>query len=413
MTAFKVYKFGGSSVSTKETLKKVVDILKKDAQRKIIVVSAVGKSHKNDAKVTDLLVDFYNSKAGFDKIEKKFFELKDDDFTKRLLTETKKDLAQNFYYDNVLSKGEYITARILAEEFGCLFVDSKELFLFNAFGELKKKETYKRIKTLENVSRNVVVPGFYGIDEQGKIRLFSRGGGDVTGGVIADALNAEKYLNYTDVSGILSANPEIVNRPETIKEISYDALKTLARLGVCAIHTDVFKYLKNAELEIRNTFEPNGKYTRVVKDTREKSVLITGGENVVEIDISCDGDEQDVLSRATAVLFKSGAETLNADCMPYLVQLTVGNANEEIYSEIAETFSSGSVKIKKKIKLLHIAFMNERVESGKVFDILQQERINPVCSYSSKNVLTIATKEKDYERAVKKIYDSFFGMKHG
>lgn len=407
MTLFKVYKFGGSSVSTKETLKKVIDILKKDKRKKAVVVSAVGSAYKGDEKVTDMLIKLYRGKNGsFENIEKKFSGLDESKYAERLLKRVERDITEDFYYDKFVASGEYVTAKIVAKALNYLFVDAKDLFLFDVFGKLKEKETFDRIKKLNDVKRSVVIPGFYGTDAQGRIRLFPRGGGDVTGAVLSGALGAKEYLNYTDVSGILSADPRIVKNPRCVKEISYDALKELSAYGVKAIHTDVFGYLENAVLKIKNTFDENGTYTKAVGKTKKKAFVVTGGENAEIVTVY---GETDVLKRASDVLCLNGVKVYNVSDTPFGAELVVAKTNERVIKELKETPLFSKIRVKRKLKLLRVALINFKDGRAKIYKRLEKKKIKTYGDFSVGDVFTFVVKSEKYEESVKEIYDVFTG----
>ena len=264
----KVAKFGGSSLADAIQLKKVKDIILSDEKRKYIVVSAPGKGVNNKHKVTDLLAMCHqlsdhdlNFNQVFKIIEDTYKNIVEDlsldiDIDS-ILADVKEEIASNASYDFVISRGEFINAKILASYIGYDFVDAKDLIYF-VDGKLDLDKSEKEIKNILSNHEKAVIPGFFG-QENGKVKTFSRGGSDVTGSVIAAALGAEIYENFTDVSGFLVADPRIVKDPSPMATITHKELRELSYMGANVLHEEAIFPLKdkNIPINIKNTNEPD------------------------------------------------------------------------------------------------------------------------------------------------------------
>ena len=245
----KVVKFGGSSLASAEQFKKVGEIIRADKERKFVVPSAPGKRDADDAKVTDMLYACYglaeegkDFKAQLNEIKARYQEIIDglalelsleDEF--RTIEEKFKEKAGDNY---AASRGEYLNGIIMAMYLGYEFVDAAEVILFGEDGEFDSETTNKMLRERLKGVEAAVVPGFYGAYEDGTVKTFSRGGSDITGSILARAVQANVYENWTDVSGFLIADPRIIYRPEGIETITYKELRELAYMGASVLHED-------------------------------------------------------------------------------------------------------------------------------------------------------------------------------
>lgn len=245
----RVAKFGGSSVADALQIEKIKDIVESNDNRKYIVVSAPGKRYSDDTKITDLL---YLCKTHIEHniSYEQVFQVVCDRFmaaevnlgvSVKLYKEfdtIKKNLEEGAAADYIASRGEYLNAILIADYLGYDFVDAANMIVFDEKGKFKADETNLKIKTVLANHAKAVIPGFYGADSSGNVHTFSRGGSDVTGALIARALNAEVYENWTDVSGFLMADPCIVDNPKPIATISYRELRELSYMGASVLHED-------------------------------------------------------------------------------------------------------------------------------------------------------------------------------
>ena len=265
----KVVKFGGSSLASAHQFKKVGDIIKADKSRRFVVPSAPGKRNPKDEKVTDLLYETYDLaaeggayKKKFEKIKARYEEIIDGLSLNLNLDHEFAKIEEEFLNkagrEYAASRGEYLNGLIMANYLGVEFVDSAEMIFFFEDGTFDAEATNIEVAArLEKVSR-AVIPGFYGSDHSGKIRTFSRGGSDITGSIVARGIRADLYENWTDVSGVLMADPRIIPNPLPIEVINYNELRELSYMGASVLHEEaVFPVaLKKIPIQIRNTNKP-------------------------------------------------------------------------------------------------------------------------------------------------------------
>ena len=296
----KVAKFGGSSLASAGQFSKVKNIIQAKEDREIIVVSAPGKRSKDDRKVTDLLEKYYEGKkraqdlevmiesfrkdqaaksreaqealaAVQDRFQEIVRDLDLEEGLKKDLDETFQDLDRTQSKDFVLSRGEYLNAKILAQALGYDFIDAKDLIKLKNQDQLDYGETYKAIVKTIHKGQKVVVPGFYGSNSEGDIRTFKRGGSDYTGSIIASALQSEVYENWTDVSGIMTQDPNLSKDAKRIPSMNYQELTDLIDQGAQVYQRDAIDLVKekNITLKILNTNAPEEGGTEI-KDQEDK-----------------------------------------------------------------------------------------------------------------------------------------------
>ena len=287
----KVVKFGGSSLASAEQFKKVGDIIRADETRRFVVPSAPGKRNSNDTKVTDLLYKCYRAAekghTDFDKvlteIKARYQEIIDglglglsleEDFN--IIEEKFKNHAGEEY---AASRGEYLNGKIMADYLGYEFVDSAKIIRFDGEGQFDMEMTNRLTREYLKDKENAVIPGFYGAMEDGTVKTFSRGGSDITGSIVAGALDADLYENWTDVSGFLVTDPRIIENPKSIDTITYRELRELSYMGATVLHEDAIFPVRKAgiPINIRNTNRPEDAGTMIVEDTCKKpAYTITG-----------------------------------------------------------------------------------------------------------------------------------------
>ncbi len=283
-----VCKFGGSSVADAVQVEKVVSIVRSDERRCFVVPSAPGKRSDDDTKITDLLylchelarqnVDFSEP---FNKISTRYLDLSKALGVSidmgRLLAEVKSRIADGAGRDYVASRGEYLCGRILSDVLDAAFVDPAEAILFRADGRLDS-DSYRRLRACLSDDRLYVIPGFYGADAEGEIVTFSRGGSDITGAIVARAMGAEVYENWTDVSGLLMADPRLVPNPLPVEEITYREMRELAYMGADVLHDEAMFPVRTAEIpiHIRNTNRPEDAGTLILPSRELTERMIAG-----------------------------------------------------------------------------------------------------------------------------------------
>ena len=286
----KVVKFGGSSLASAEQFKKVGEIIHADKERRFVVPSAPGKRNADDTKVTDMLYDCYDlAEAGKDfkaqlkAIKERYQEIIDGLGLKLSLDEEFKTIEKNFKdkagSNYAASRGEYLNGIIMADYLGFTFVDAAEVILFNENGEYDVEVTNSKMRERLGSLDSAVIPGFYGAYADGTVKTFSRGGSDITGSIVARAIKANVYENWTDVSGFLIADPRIIYKPEVIATITYKELRELAYMGASVLHEEAIFPVRTEgiPINIRNTNAPDDNGTWIVESTCQKSKYVITG----------------------------------------------------------------------------------------------------------------------------------------
>ena len=268
MIMLKVAKFGGSSLSDSLHFLAVKRIVEADPARRVIVVSAAGKRHPNDRKITDLLYLCHARTQGgvpcadlCGQIRSRYLQIRDGcDHSfgiEQELSEILRSHTPETPCDHLVSRGEYLSARLMAELLGFDFIDAAEWLHFDFDGTVLEQASFDALRALADGKR-IVTPGFYGILPNGEIRTFSRGGSDVTGALAAAALHADLYENWTDVPGVLAADPSIVQNPKPIGHLTYDELQQLSDVGMQVLHESAVEPVRklNIPLQILSTVQP-------------------------------------------------------------------------------------------------------------------------------------------------------------
>ena len=290
-----VAKFGGSSVADADQIRKIAAIVAADKRRRFVVVSAPGKRTGKDKKITDLLYLCHSlgeqgldASAPFAIIKERYLGIASElgvPGAWEWLRDIGQQIAAGAAKDWVASRGEYLSARIVAEFLGAQFIDAAECGIrFGSDGRFHPGETYGRMGAcLGAVPEGAiaVIPGFYGQDSHGKIKCFGRGGSDVTGAIVARAVHAAIYENWTDVSGLLMADPRLIDNPKPIEEITYREQRELSYMGATVLHDEAVFPVREAgiPIHIKNTNAPDDAGTRIVteRDSRNTSVVGIAG----------------------------------------------------------------------------------------------------------------------------------------
>ena len=434
----KVTKFGGSSMADAGQYQKVRDILMADPERRIVVVSAAGKRHSKDHKITDLLYLCHAHTqygvacdAVFEMITSRYLEIREklgisldleSDFA-----ELKKRLdAKLVSQDEMASRGEYFSAKLMAAYLNFQFVDATEWIFFNIDGSVDEKKSYAALRSKVK-GQGIVTPGFYGVMPDGSIRTFSRGGSDITGSLAAAALDAGVYENWTDVSGILMADPRIVENPQPIPEITYDELRELAYAGANVLHEGAIFPVreKNIPLNIRNTNAPDAPGTMIRSqfetelDPQRIITGITGKKDFSIITIFKRGltSQVGILRRILSVLEKHG---VSVDFLPNgidNVSLVIPTAilTPHLYAilaDIQQDIAPDNITIHDQIAIItavgHQMAFRPGV-SGQIFAALGQAGINIRMINQGPDELNIifGVENKDFASAIRILYNSF------
>ena len=434
----KVTKFGGSSMADAKQYRKVRDIILADPERRVVIVSAAGKRDSSDHKLTDLLYLCHaHTKYGvacdpiYDMITSRYIEIRNElglqvdlesDFAELKKRLDKKQVSE----DELASRGEYYSAKLMAAFLDFEFVDAADWIRFNMDGSVDKDYSYDALKKLGH-GKGIVIPGFYGAMPDGRIRTFSRGGSDITGALAAAALDADVYENWTDVSGILMADPRIVENPQPIPEVTYDELRELSYAGAQVLHEGTILPVreKGIPVNIRNTNAPNDRGTFIQEDfdteTDPNRVItgITGKKDFSIITMFKRGmtSEVGVLKKVLTVLERHG---ISVDFVPNgidnvsLVMRTEAVAPHlyAILAEIQQNVQPDSLEVLDEIAV--IAAVGHRMAfrpgvSGKIFAALGQAGINIRMINQGPDELNIifGVDNKDFAEAIRVLYNSF------
>ncbi|MDE5943258.1 MAG: aspartate kinase [Clostridia bacterium] len=437
--AVKVCKFGGTSMADGNVIKGVKKIIESDAERRYIVVSAPGKRFSGDIKVTDLLYSCYDELKATGSCEMAFAavctrfrgivkELELDINIDQILELTRRRIEKEHSEDFTASRGEYLSARITAEVLGAKFIDAEDVIFFDKNGFLDGEKTYKAISAAASGEKLAVFPGFYGRGANGKVKTFSRGGSDITGAVVARAVSATLYENWTDVSGFLACDPALIDSPKRIKSLSYKELRELSYMGANVLHADsIFPVRKaNIPIQIKNTFRPQDEGTLIVPSSIYRPVGsvvtgISGKKNftVIFIEKSLMNSEIGFMRKVLTVLeqervpvehIPSGIDTMSL----VVASEALEGKLEKIIDGIKQAVQPDTVRVIENIALISTVGhgMSSSVgTSARLFNAIASAGINikMIDQGSSELNIMVGVANDDYERCIKAIYSEFFG----
>lgn len=432
----KVVKFGGSSLASARQFKKVGDIIRADKTRRYVIPSAPGKRNSKDTKVTDMLYECYaaaSAGASYKKIleaiKARYQEIIDGLELNLNLDHEFATIEENFVKgigkDYAASRGEYLNGIVMANYLGYEFIDAAEVIFFDEHGNFEAELTNKELsERLEHVDR-AVIPGFYGSKHDGSIKTFSRGGSDVTGSIVARAIHADLYENWTDVSGFLVTDPRIVENPEVIETITYKELRELAYMGAGVLHEDaIFPVRKEGiPINIRNTNRPEDKGTLIVESTcRKPHYTITGiagrkGFCAINIEKAMMNSEVGFGRKVLGVFEKYG---ISFEHMPSGIDTMTIMVHQDEFEEYEQSVIAGIhravepdlVDLEADLALIAVVgrgMKGTRGTVGRIFSALAHARINVkmIDQGSSELNIIIGVKNSDFETAIKAIYDIF------
>ncbi|MEL7649080.1 MAG: aspartate kinase [Sedimentibacter sp.] len=436
----KVAKFGGTSLADAAQFKKVRDIVKDSEDRKYVVVSAPGKRFKDDNKITDLLylthahLKFSVPYAPVLKlIEDRFTSIKEElnlntDLEQEFRT-IREQLDNKCDEDYIVSRGEYLSAKLMADYLHCDFIDAKDVIFFKYDGTIDRKKTQDKLGAVLAKSSKAIIPGFYGSLPDGSIKTFSRGGSDITGSIVASAAKADIYENWTDVSGFLMADPRIVNNPQPIKKITYQELRELSYMGASVLHDEAVFPVRQASIpiNIRNTNEPDNPGTVIVGDDQadenyENGHIITGiagrkNFTVFYVHKEHMANEVGVVRKALEIFeernisidhIPSGIDSFSVVVPTECVEKTT----HEIVEELKERLNTETVKVSKNLSLISTVGIRMAFRPGisaKVFNALGEKNINirMIDQGSSEINIIVGVEDRDFEDAIRAIYKAF------
>ena len=432
----KVVKFGGSSLASAEQFKKVGAIIRSDAGRRFVVPSAPGKRFDKDTKVTDMLYACYALAAeGKDfgrelrQIEQRYQEIIDGLELKLSLEKEFSLIRENFAgkagKDYAASRGEYLNGIVMANYLGYEFVDAAEVIVFCEDGSFDMDKTTEVLGERLKDMKNAVIPGFYGALPDGHVITFSRGGSDITGSLVAAAIHADIYENWTDVSGFLVTDPRIVVNPEVIETITYRELRELSYMGATVLHEEaIFPVRKEGiPINIRNTNAPEDKGTLIVESTcRKPRYTITGiagkkGFAALNIEKDMMNSEVGFGRKVLEVFEKNGISfehmPSGIDTMTVFVhQSEFEEKEQKVLSGIHRAVSPDSIELESDLALIAVVgrgMRSNRGTAGRIFSALSHANVNDkmIDQGSSELNIIIGVKNEDFEPAIQAIYNIF------
>lgn len=432
----KVVKFGGSSLASAEQFRKVGDIIRSDADRRYVVPSAPGKRFDKDNKVTDMLYACYDTaEAGRDfreelsAIRARYQEIIDGLELDLSLDGEFETIERNFQEkigrDYAASRGEYLNSIIMAAYLEFEFVDAAEVIRFDEDGVFDAERTNRTLAERLAACRYAVIPGFYGAKPGGEIKTFSRGGSDITGSIVAKAVQADVYENWTDVSGFLVADPRIIENPKGIDVITYRELRELSYMGAGVLHEEsIFPVRQeNIPINIRNTNSPDDNGTWIVGSTCQKSKYvitgIAGKKGFCCINIEKDKMNSEVgFGRKVLQAFEesdisfehvpSGIDTMTV----FVHQDEFMHKEQKVVASIYRLAKPDSIEIEADLALIAVVgrgMKATRGTAGRIFSALSHANVNVkmIDQGSSELNIIIGVANDDFETAIKAIYDIF------
>lgn len=434
----KVVKFGGSSLADSKQFKKVKDIILSDPARKVVVVSAAGKRFGTDYKITDLLylchahitygVEFDSI---FEMVASRYRDIKND---LGLDIDIEADIAKirdkmldKISLDELVSRGEYLSARLMASYLGFDFADASRWVQFSFDQTIDTEKSYAALREIKS-DKGIVIPGFYGVMPNGDIKIMNRGGSDITGALAAAALEADVYENWTDVSGILMADPRIVKDPKPVEKITYDELRELSYMGAKVLHEETIFPVKNLNipLNVRNTNDPSHKGTLIMEsfpesedDCEQFITGIAGKKNfsIIHISKSEMSSEVGTLRKILEAFekFKVSVEHVPSGIDTVSVVVSTDQFSKVQYDVLAELQKSvkpDSIDVTENIAI--VAMVGRKMAkkpgiSGKLFRALGENNINIRMINQGPDELNIIVgiDNKDFDKAINILYSGF------
>lgn len=432
----KVVKFGGSSLASAEQFQKVGNIIRADQDRRFVVPSAPGKRFDGDTKVTDMLYGCYAAaEAGEDFSDKlKAIRARYDEIIQGLGLELSLDdefavIAENFAAkagsDYAASRGEFLNGKVMAAYLGYEFIDAASVILFDEDGSFAADETNKRMAKRLASCENAVIPGFYGAYADGRVKTFSRGGSDITGSIVARALKADLYENWTDVSGFLVTDPRIVEDPAVVEMITYRELRELSYMGASVLHEEAIFPVRKAgiPINIKNTNHPENPGTMIVATTSKRSKYtitgIAGKKGFVAVTIDKDMMNSEIgFCRKVLSVFEENQ--ISIEHMPSGIDTMCVLVHQDEFQEYEQVVLSGiqravepdAIEVVPDLALIAVVgrgMKETRGTAGRIFSALAHAKINcrMIDQGSSELNIIIGVSNDDFEKAIKSIYDIF------
>ena len=431
-----VVKFGGSSLASAAQIRKAAAIIRSDDSRRFVVVSAPGKRDSADTKVTDLLYrccDLAAAGEAFDEplalIRDRFAAILEElGVTMDLEAEMeiiRAHLAGGPQREYMASRGEYLNAKVISAYLGFDFLDAADHVVFDENGGFDAKTTNRNLREALAASAGVVIPGFYGADTTGRIRTFSRGGSDVTGAIVARAVQADLYENWTDVSGMLAADPRIVENPRSIDYITYQELRELAYMGASVMHEDAVFPVRKAgiPINIRNTNAPGDPGTMIVPKlpegyTAQRVTGIAGKKGFCSIHVEKSMMNGEVGFGATLlqILASHGIPFEHCPTGIDTMSLVLNSAHldpvrQTVLADITQRLAPDVLKVEDGLAIIAVVgegMIFTKGTAARIFQSISDAGINirMIDQGSSEMNIIIGVQEEDYALAVKSIYEN-------
>ncbi|MBQ4323453.1 MAG: aspartate kinase [Clostridia bacterium] len=434
----KVLKFGGSSLADAEHFRKAAAIIKSDPANRFVVASAPGKRFPEDIKVTDLLLECYRLARAKQPIDEPFGQI--EDRFRQIIADLGLNLSLEPEFatirlviknragrDYVASRGEYLNSMILAEYLGYAFLDAEDSIFFTEEGTLDLARTDESLEVLLEEAGSAVIPGFYGSMPNGTVRTFSRGGSDITGSIVARAAKADLYENWTDVSGMLMADPRVVKNPEPIPYITYRELRELSYMGASVMHEEAIFPVREAgiPINIRNTNCPDAPGTMIVASDDQAAAptrVITGiagktGFSAIYVEKALMNGQLGFGRRVLQVLEDNGISfehlPSGIDTMTVVVETSALEPHREaVISSLNKKISPDHLRIHDDLALIAVVgrgMVSAEGTAFRVFKALAEAKVNVrmIDQGSSELNIIVGINAADYATALDAIYREF------
>ncbi|MDO4596119.1 MAG: aspartate kinase [Coriobacteriaceae bacterium] len=433
----KVTKFGGSSVADAAHFRKIRAIIEADPARKFVVVSACGRRTKGDTKVTDLLY-LVNAHVKYHvscddllaDIAQRYFDIADElgltyPIREEFTLFAMRARQGGYSTEELVSRGEYFTARLMAEYLDLPFLDSADVVAFHHDGTLSMRRTTELVRA-RGLEGGFVMPGFYGATKEGQIKLLDRGGGDISGSILAKCLGADLYENWTDVSGFLSADPRIVPEAQPISRITYEELRELSYMGASVLHEEAIFPVREAgiPLVIKNTNAPEDPGTMISETATEGETEpiitgVSGKRGFVAINVARDRTTSRIgfMRRALSVFERYGVsvEHMPTGVDQFAAVVQKDEVRDSLYSLIADIQDEVEplgIEVVEDLALIATVGRNLRGRpgvSGHLFGMLGEAGVSVrmITQGCDEINIIVGVEEKDFELAIKTIYHAF------
>ena len=429
-------KFGGTSLADASQIKKVAAIIKSNPERRYVVASAPGKRYSDDIKITDMLYTCHKEGSeGKDfsgtlrKIAERYTEIIRElginfDIESEIRA-IEKNILSGVSADYPASRGEYINSKIIARFLGWEFVDASEIIFFKDNGTLNESKTFTAAGEMLLALDHAVIPGFYGSLPNGNIKTFSRGGSDVTGSIIARSVNADLYENWTDVSGMLSADPRIVKSPKVIENITYTELRELSYMGASVLHEDAVFPVRKAgiPINIRNTNSPDDNGTMIAaslpKDIKRRAVTGIAGKKgftSIRVEKSMMNGETGFGAKLLYIFSDNGVPFEHCPTGIDTISVVVNSAmfeskREAILRCIKNDLNPDYITIEKNLSAIAVVgegMVSTKGTAAKLFRALADAGVNirMIDQGSDELNIIVGVDDGDYEKSIRALYDA-------